>query len=482
MTDRRAFLDAIIENPDDDTVRLVYADWLDEHGSEANRARARLIRLQIELHRDEDDDRRPALLRECDVLFESHLKEWMHGFTYYTSFRERSDYCDFYKKSFSRGFLHGLPLLQQKDLSDPGLDALLTHEPVADFVMSVSTDEADEEISRWSHLPRVRRLEFFAPAPHRHKNSVKAILRSPLLSGLHHLDASWDVLDEEDVVLVASDERFAGLRGLNIRSNHVGDGAVEVVARSPILSRLAALGFGGGRTSATALAALAASPLAQRLTCLGFWRHGQAVGRRVGEVIAGFPCLEEIDLHQQEIGDEGAMSLAESPNMTGLKRLRLVWNRLRGGAVALLTSPHLIQLEELDLSANDLGGGWVDAFVAAGPRRLRKLVLNSARFDAEAIARLAEAPGLEGVRELCLRWNGRIGDQGVIALARSSRLRRQRKLDLRDCGIGDEGVSALADSPLLDSLEGRDGLRMRGNHYGPEAARRLEERLGYDPS
>lgn len=39
-----AFLDAIIRNPDDDTVRLVYADWLQENGDEE---RAEFIRLQI---------------------------------------------------------------------------------------------------------------------------------------------------------------------------------------------------------------------------------------------------------------------------------------------------------------------------------------------------------------------------------------------------------------------------------------------------
>lgn len=32
MTDREAFIAAIIDNPDDDTPRLVFADWLEEHG------------------------------------------------------------------------------------------------------------------------------------------------------------------------------------------------------------------------------------------------------------------------------------------------------------------------------------------------------------------------------------------------------------------------------------------------------------------
>src|SRR5262245_47076157 len=55
-----AFLGAICANPDDDTARLAFADWLDEHDDPK---RAQFIRDQIELARiDEADPRYPALL------------------------------------------------------------------------------------------------------------------------------------------------------------------------------------------------------------------------------------------------------------------------------------------------------------------------------------------------------------------------------------------------------------------------------------
>jgi uncharacterized protein (TIGR02996 family) len=58
MTDE-AFLQAIIESPDDDTPRLVYADWLEEHGQAE---RAAFIRVQCELARlPEGDPCRPEL-------------------------------------------------------------------------------------------------------------------------------------------------------------------------------------------------------------------------------------------------------------------------------------------------------------------------------------------------------------------------------------------------------------------------------------
>ena len=48
MTEREALLHAIRLEPDEDTPRLVFADWLDEHGDQTDRAHAERIRVQIE--------------------------------------------------------------------------------------------------------------------------------------------------------------------------------------------------------------------------------------------------------------------------------------------------------------------------------------------------------------------------------------------------------------------------------------------------
>ncbi len=47
MADREHFLAAIRANPADDTVRLVYADWLEEQQNELDSMRAKLIRLGV---------------------------------------------------------------------------------------------------------------------------------------------------------------------------------------------------------------------------------------------------------------------------------------------------------------------------------------------------------------------------------------------------------------------------------------------------
>src|SRR4051794_16651783 len=64
----------IIENPEDDAPRLIYADWLDDNG-EAERAE--FIRAQIELSRtSERAPRRKELLAREAELWERHGESW----------------------------------------------------------------------------------------------------------------------------------------------------------------------------------------------------------------------------------------------------------------------------------------------------------------------------------------------------------------------------------------------------------------------
>jgi uncharacterized protein (TIGR02996 family) len=75
MTNDEAFLEAILERPEDDAPRLVYADWLDEHGDPD---RAEFIRLQCGLAGlEEDDPRRPPLLARERELLGRRQQEWL---------------------------------------------------------------------------------------------------------------------------------------------------------------------------------------------------------------------------------------------------------------------------------------------------------------------------------------------------------------------------------------------------------------------
>src|SRR5689334_8020900 len=92
MTTEQAFLAEICANPDDDAPRLVYADWLDEHG---DAERAEFIRLQCQLARTPRHPRLQELRRREKQLLAEHEADWLgplHG-----ALR---------KWKFRRGFLH----------------------------------------------------------------------------------------------------------------------------------------------------------------------------------------------------------------------------------------------------------------------------------------------------------------------------------------------------------------------------------------
>src|SRR4051812_4681582 len=67
-------LAAVIAEPDDDTVRLAFADWLAENGDEA---RAEFIRVQVRLAQLPAWDREAKLLRFRErLLLIRHGEEW----------------------------------------------------------------------------------------------------------------------------------------------------------------------------------------------------------------------------------------------------------------------------------------------------------------------------------------------------------------------------------------------------------------------
>jgi len=83
MNDRLAFLRAIRANPDDDTTRLVFADWLDEHDDPLGE----FIRVQIELepirYRIDNPRARELRAREEELL-RQHGDDWLGDAQYLT--------------------------------------------------------------------------------------------------------------------------------------------------------------------------------------------------------------------------------------------------------------------------------------------------------------------------------------------------------------------------------------------------------------
>jgi uncharacterized protein (TIGR02996 family) len=92
-----AFLQAILDAPDDDTPRLVYADWLDEHGDPE---RAEFIRVQCELARlRELDPQRVGLEAKGRTLLAAAGTAWVGPLVGLTK-----------EWIFRRGFVEGITM------------------------------------------------------------------------------------------------------------------------------------------------------------------------------------------------------------------------------------------------------------------------------------------------------------------------------------------------------------------------------------
>ena len=74
MNDDLAFIDAILADESDDTTRLVYADWLEDHGEPELAA---FVRMQTEVYRTPSaDPRRLELRKQETAAWNAYKKKW----------------------------------------------------------------------------------------------------------------------------------------------------------------------------------------------------------------------------------------------------------------------------------------------------------------------------------------------------------------------------------------------------------------------
>ena len=358
MPSADAFFHALQQDPHDDALRLVYADFLEDHGDDAAAARAELMRLQVALAnlspRDPRSVEMAARQDELIACWEHHwLGEWgdvLDGWTFRRGLVEavRTDASVFLehaeewfaewptlavaKLTRAGGHVEELAAsswlahLRGLDLSDNGLDpTTLAHLMSSRYVSLLQAlDLSDNPLGptgaealafarsadelRELHLAR---CELWG-------RGLEALLGGGLRN-VRRLDLSDNRLCRRDVVGLVNSGMGRGLTSLDLSSNPLGyDGdGVSALADSPSAAGLVDLGLSGIWMGDAALSALAGSPHLGCLRSLDLRGHG---------------CSCQIA--RDEVERSGIAALARSPLLGQLTRLFVMTPAGRNGWAA----------------------------------------------------------------------------------------------------------------------------------------------------
>jgi uncharacterized protein (TIGR02996 family) len=297
MSFAEAILQDVIENPDDDTPRLVYADWLEEHGNPRSVSRAEFIRVQCRLARlPEDDPTRPALQTREGELLARHGKEWRSPLSLYAR-----------RQGFHRGFVETVHL-NAGDFSGCG-DVLFQKAPVRHLYLRHGASVLGM-VAACPHAVRLRTLivtaYWRARAPTGH---VLALANSRYLGGLTTLDLSLIQMDEVDAHALAGSPLLPRLAHLNLRRTAATAAVARALAECPARTALVSLDLSHNPIGDDGAVALARSPYLARLERLSL--RGSQIGVRGGEALAASTTLrpDRLDLSWTRVGPQGVDAL-----------------------------------------------------------------------------------------------------------------------------------------------------------------------------
>jgi uncharacterized protein (TIGR02996 family) len=279
MTHDDAFLQAIIESPDDDAPRLVYADWLDDHGGPAERARAEFIRVQCALTAGRPEDRRSRKLLELREkgLWTRHGKRWAEPL------RDLA-----VSVGFRRGFAENIIVDARREDLASRVQHLLRQAPVR-YLQADSCWESSADLAALG--PSLTRLKglMLTNIFDINERGLRRLLTSPHLAGLEtlvvHCNHNGLVFGPEFFRAVVASPRWTRLTELSLQTAcFIGLNNAEVLAlaRSPCMAGLTRLDLANVRMQVTGAKALARSPYLTRLTELNL--GGCVIGKEGGPI------------------------------------------------------------------------------------------------------------------------------------------------------------------------------------------------------
>ncbi|MCI0701460.1 MAG: TIGR02996 domain-containing protein [Planctomycetia bacterium] len=349
MSEEAALLRAIYANPDDDTARLVYADWLDEHDQPD---RAEFIRLQIEraravipgipVRRSSAEKAKPST-RE-NALLEQHAGEWFEplaGWKHGQHYEVRRGFPDTLNCSAEEFRDH------QETLARWPITRLCPG-------LYFGAVEAARHFSEVPLLARIRELYLYYS--YVGFEVVRTLLEAPSLDGLLWLNVGCCRLGDEGAVFFARHPILPRLRHLDLNANDITADGIRELIQSEHRGSVESLVLSNSGATADDACAFLTSDRWEKLTDLCLWnlRLGDDGVARLAECPA-LSRLTALNLNNNDITDEGLWVLASSPHVCNLRTLSLSVNKLTSAcAEVLIDSPHLRELKYLRLTSNDI--------------------------------------------------------------------------------------------------------------------------------
>lgn len=288
MYTEEGFLDALRQTPDDDDLRLVFSDWLEDQDD----GRADFLRLQIRKRRVALDDPAYAeVLNEADALIVRGRRGWLAPLAEY-----------------------GINVMQGSGL----LQLVLTAEQLRDL------DPADQAAPAWRWVDglRIYRLD---------SETLEDTLHAPGLAHFRHLDLSrpgWGI-QVLPALLTAALPRVVSL---DLEDANLTHEAGRILAEAPWLPRLRGLNLARNNLGDVALRDLVTYGNFDALRVLDL--RGCGLGELALLVLVGatfFSRLHALSLENNKLGNKGARVLLRSPHLAQLRALDLRGNDITIG-------------------------------------------------------------------------------------------------------------------------------------------------------
>jgi uncharacterized protein (TIGR02996 family) len=239
MNDHDALLRAIGEHPEEDTPRLMYADWLEENGQPE---RADFVRAQVELARPGlSPAERYPFVRKNVYYLTNFVRLWRDQLPQLPGV-EWGD--------FNRGLVEEVRTTTERPLVAHAAEVFAV--PGIHVLRLWRLDDG-RLLAEVPELIRLRALRLIGGAP---ATTLRDLFASPYLARLTTLDLHGSQASDATAADLA-DGRFPDSAELRLSSNAIGNRGARALANSPHLSHLRLLDLRGNpindRSTRTAL-------------------------------------------------------------------------------------------------------------------------------------------------------------------------------------------------------------------------------------